>query len=110
TDDGINLDGHADQIHRYLTGGRPRIKRVVLTNLVAIRVFDLDGGRLRQQEPINLRALLVGDERTAATGGDARRLADFIDQFRRQELTTAQKLARVRKAPIWNAAFEVTSS
>lgn len=110
TDSGIELDGHVDQVCRYLTGGRPRIKQVLLTNLVAIRVFDLDGGQLREQQHINLRALLVGDERTAAATGDAHRFADCIDQFRRKELTRAQKLARVRHAPPWCPPFEVTSS
>jgi len=110
TKDGVALPGHDDQVHGYLTRGRHRIKRVLLVNLVGARVFALDGtGHLVQSYEVDLRGLLGGAESTAATTGMAERLADLLEEFRRQELTLPEKLDRVRQAPEWNPAIEATS-
>src|SRR5690606_17218270 len=95
----------------YLTEGAPRIKTVVLTNLVGAKVYGLDdAGQLTLRYEVNLRGLLHGRIEDAATSAEAGRLADFLDEFSRQELTAAQKIDKIRFAPPWNPVAEVTSS
>ena len=98
-----------EQVGRYLRDGAPRIRQVVLTNLVGLRVYELGDGRLSLVTEINLKGLLDGPEDLVATIGDARRLASFLDDYRRKELTQAEKIERVRQAPPWNPVFEVAS-
>ncbi len=110
TRDGAALTGYDDQVHGYLTRGRNRIDRVVLINLVGVRVFMLDAsGRLVQKYAVDLRGLLDGSEAAAASTGMAERLADLLDEFQRQDLTLPEKLDRVRRAPEWNPQIEATS-
>jgi type I restriction-modification system DNA methylase subunit len=107
----VKLEGFDEQVERYLTEGKPRIKAVLLTNLVGARVFVLDdANKLSLKYEVNLRSLLTGPVESAAKRSDARKLADLFDDFRRQELTPEQKIDRVRKAPEWNPIVEVTSS
>ncbi len=78
TDGKVGLLGHDAQVGRYLRDGRPRIHRVVLTNLVGLRVFELDADGDTAQELLNvsLRALAtVPLESQAAALPDAQRLA-----------------------------------
>lgn len=113
TDGGTTLKGHDPQVGRYLREGRPRINRVVLTNLVGLRVFRLaaDGHTPECVLEIDLRALAtIPTEAQAAATADAQRLADFINEHRFKQLTLAQKIDRVRNAPPWNPGFEVTST
>jgi hypothetical protein len=111
TNEGVDLHDHAVQITRYLTDGKPRIKSVLLTNLVGARVFVLDDkGELHLKYQVNLRGLLIGPVETVAKMPEARRLADLFDDFKRQELNSKEKIARVRNAPKWNPVVEVTSS
>lgn len=111
TVEGTELKDHDEQIRRYLTDGYPRIKKVVLTNLVGARVFDRDDrGALRQRYEVNLRGLLAGPESVVASTTEAEKLAELLDEFHRQELTSADKLRRVRESPPWNPAVDVTGS
>jgi hypothetical protein len=99
-----------EQIDRYLLEGAPRIRRVVQTNLVGLAVFELDqtGARVLTRQ-VHLRGLLHGPLDVVASTGDARRLADFLEEFRFQDLTRPEKLARVRQAPPWNPLFEASN-
>ncbi|MEX0833025.1 MAG: N-6 DNA methylase [Actinomycetota bacterium] len=105
-----SLEGFDDQVVRYLHEGGSRVRRVVLTNLVGIRTFDLDdGGRLRQLSSISLTALLLGRPEVAAATGEGRRLAEFLDAYRFRELRQEEKLLHIRAAPDWNPLMEVTN-
>jgi hypothetical protein len=111
TNAGVALGGFDEQVLKYLTFGAPRIQRVVLTNMLGIRVFDRDdAGNLREVFAVHLAALLVGSIGGIGTSAEAERLADFIEQFSRKELTREQKLDRVRSAPPWTPITAVTSS
>lgn len=111
TAEGTELEGHGEQVRRYLTDGYPRIKKVVLTSLVGVRVFDRDErGVVRERYEVNLRGLLIGPDSVVASTAPAERLANLLDDFRRQELTAADKLRRVRESPPWNPAVDVTGS
>lgn len=111
TNAGIGLGGFDEQVLKYLTHGAPRIQRVVLTNMLAVRVFDRDdAGALREVTSVHLAALLVGSVDGIGNSPEAERFADFIERYSRQELTREQKLDRVRTAPPWTAITAVTSS
>lgn len=111
TSEGPALTGHDAQIRRYLVEGQPRIRHVVLTNLLGMRVFSLnDAGNTYERIRINLRSLTAGAAEVVATTAEAARFADVLDEFRRQELTAAEKIARVRASPPWNPISETTSS
>ncbi|WP_454151215.1 HsdM family class I SAM-dependent methyltransferase [Microbacterium lacticum] len=112
TDSGADLSGHGEQVRKYLQEGAPRIKKVVLTNLRSIRLFELDDkGALHATEPLRLDALLIGDlAGGVGDSADAERFADFVDSFRRKELSRAEKIDRVRSAPEWSPLTSVTSS
>lgn len=111
TNKGVELAGDEDQVRRYLTDGAPRIKQVVLTNLVGARVFHRDQrGTVRLRYEVNLRGLLAGQETVVAATRTAERLADLIDDFSRKELTPAEKIRKVRNSPPWNPRVEVTGS
>ena len=111
---GIELNDPTDlqQVHRYLLDGRPRITQVVLTNLVGLRVFDLDStGELRELYEVRLRDLLLyADHHSVEATPSAANLVRFVDQFRRKELTPAEKIARIREAHPWEPMFSITSS
>jgi N-6 DNA Methylase len=111
TNYGVELDGFSEQVERYLTDGMPRIRTVLLTNLVGARIFALDeNGKLYEKYRVNLRSLLTGPLEEVANNSEARRLADLFDEFRRKQLTPEQKIETVRAAPEWNPVVEVTSS
>jgi hypothetical protein len=93
TAEGTELSGHEEQVRRYLIDGRPRIKKVALTNLVGLRVFELDEhGQITEKYSVPLKGLLSGPESEVAAGVYAERLANFIDEFSRKELTLKEKL------------------
>jgi len=111
TSEGTGLDRHDAQVRRYLVEGRPRIRKVVLTNLVGARVFEVDEhDRLREIYSVDLRALLTGPEQVVATTALAQRLARFVDDFSHRSLNREEKLQQVCDAPDWNPLSEVTSS
>lgn len=111
TNKGPKLLGFDEQVARYLKEGAPRIKTVLLTNLVGARVFSLnERAELTEKYAVDLRALLRGPIDSVAKDPEARKLADLFDEFRRKELTPEEKIERVRNAPEWNPAVEVTSS
>jgi hypothetical protein len=109
---GVALRGWDHQVLRYLNGSRQRIKRVVLTNLVGIRVFELDatGGGVNEVLAVDLAALLRGEVDEAAALASARDLAEVLRLFRRQALGPDEKLARAREAPPWVPALETTDA
>lgn len=109
TDALVALRGNDPQVLRYLTHGAPRIRHVVLTNLVGLRVMELRNSVLNEVYSIDLRFLLAGDASTVVTSGHAQRLAQFLDDFAHQSLTATEKLDRVRQAPPWSP-FEVTDA
>lgn len=100
------------QILGYLVHGRPRIRDVVLTNLYGIRVFRLDesGTQLEEILKVNLGSLLELQASQAAQVPDAARLAQFLDTYGFKELTVAEKLDRVRRAPEWNPITAITDA
>jgi type I restriction-modification system DNA methylase subunit len=112
TSETTTLSGHDQQITKYLTQGKSRIRWVVLTNLVGIRVFQLNhsSGDVEESFAVNLKGLLAGFDEIVAQLPDAERLADFLDQFSKRDLTHDEKLERVKTAPPWNPILEVTSS
>jgi hypothetical protein len=111
TKKGKELVGDEPQIHRYLTEGAPRIKTVLLTNLVGARVLVLDNnGMVHEKYNVDLRALLNGPVESVAKTSQAERLADLFEEFSRKELTPDEKIAKVRSAPPWNPMVEITSS
>lgn len=107
---GVTLQGFETQVQTYLKLGFPRIKRVVLTNLVGLRVFELQDGRLSEVYSVNLLALLSGHEDLVAATRDAQLLLDLIHEFSFKELSTAEKIERVRRSPKWNPAMEPTGA
>ncbi len=111
TNAGVMLSGFDEQVHRYLVEGRPRIKQVVLTNLVGVRIFELaPNDQITEISTIDLKLLLAGTAEIAAAIPAATRLADLLDLYRRKELSPEQKIDRVRNAPPWNPIVEVTSN
>lgn len=111
TKDQISREAFEAQVTRYLHEGRPRIKQVVLTNLLSLCIFELDqSGRLAESLAINLAGLLDGNEHGASHTPDAKRLAHFLDVYRFKALSPSEKLIRIRKAPPWNPVVEVTES
>jgi len=109
TSEGSALTGHDTQIRRYLVDGRPRIRSVVLTNLVGLQVFALDD-QLRpvQTLKLNLLELLEGDQTQWVGTAAAQRLARFFDEYRWQDLSREQRVERLRLAPPWRQGLEVT--
>jgi hypothetical protein len=98
-----------DQVRRYLVEGGRRIRAVVLTNLVAVRIYRLDpDGNTQLTSSIDLGALLVGSAELAARLRDADELARFLDDFHFVELSRARKRERIRLAPEWNPLLEAT--
>jgi N-6 DNA Methylase len=98
------------QVERYLVEGRPRIQKVVLTNLVGLRVFSLGPrGKAVELYSVSLRDLALLPDHLAGQTPAARNLARFVEEFSFKTLTTAEKLESIRKAEDWNA-FSVTSS
>ena len=110
TKDGPGLAGHDSQVLRYLTDGAPRIRKVVLTNLVGIRVFSKAAdGTLQEDMKLDLRAFLQSTPELWAANPQAEALADFFEQFSRKQLTPQQKIEKVRAAEPWNPDMEVTN-
>ncbi len=112
TDAQERLAGHEEQVARYLRQGRARIRRVVLTNLLGVRVFTLDEAtqQVREVTHVNLRLLSRMPLETAIRHEHAQRLADVLNEFRFRSLSPQQKIERVRLAPPWNPHMEVTST
>lgn len=111
TQAGVPLRGYETQVANYLERGRPRICKVVLTNLVGLRVFDLsEHGALTELYSVNLLLLLGGHIEQALGTRDAESLAQFIDEFRFHELSSEQKVIRVRESAPWNPGIEPTSA
>lgn len=111
THKGPELTGDEPQVLRYLRDGAPRIKKVVLTNIIAARIMTLDDkGHLTELYSVNFRDLLYGQLETVAALPTAQRLAQFVSEFSRHDLTGDEKIARVRAAPAWNPAVENTTS
>jgi hypothetical protein len=112
TDGRETLTGHDEQVTRYLREGRDRIKRVVLTNLFGLRVFEFapDQSHAREVLDVNLRLLATIPVGHAITHPHAQRLADFLAQYRFQMLGAAEKIERIRQAPPWNPSMEITST
>lgn len=110
TSAGVSLEGHSPQVTRYLNDGRPRIKQVILTNLVGIRVYALDDDNVVQVIlAVNLVLLLGGTPDHVSESADAEYFTTFVDQFSYKVLSPEEKLARIRSAPPWNPAFEATN-
>lgn len=111
TDAGSSLLGHDTQVLKYLQLGAPRIRQVVLTNLIGLRVFDRDEtGLLRERYSVHLAGLLDGPIQGVGNSAEAEKLAQFIEEFSRKELTREEKLDRVREAPEWNPQLSLTST
>lgn len=109
---GVELKGWDQQVLRYLTESTKRIKRVVLTNVVGLKVFELDssGAGLKEVLRVNLAALLEDDLDAAVKLKSATGFAEFLRMYRRQDLNPDQKLERARQAPDWVPAFEGTDA
>lgn len=105
-----DLSGHDAQIKNHLKAAHGHIKHVVLINMAMIRVGHLDALQdvVLWEPTINLRGLVLAGS-AATLLPDADRLADFVDRFKRRELTTDEKVARIRTAPAWDPNFEITN-
>lgn len=111
THKGAELRGDEAQVLRYLTDGAPRIQKVVLTNLHVARVFTLDESKdLKELYSVDFKSLIVGPVDTVSKLPNAQRLATFVQDFSRQELTPDEKVERVRSAPPWNPVVATTTS
>lgn len=113
TDDGVTVggDAHMVQVTRYLVKGGSRIRRVVLTNLLGVRVFSLGAaGAVVEDYRIDLRALTAGQATDAHNDPNAQNLAQFINEFHYVALTTSEKIDRIRSAAPWNPDLDVTST
>ena len=110
TDGGVALSNHEEQVTRYLIQGRERIRRVILTNLYGLRVFELDEHSRHAIEilAIDLRTLALMPVEYAIKDPRGHRLAQFLNDYRFTELSLQQKIQRVREAPPWNPGLEVT--
>ncbi|MBT1598489.1 N-6 DNA methylase [Curtobacterium flaccumfaciens] len=108
---GLAIAGYDDQVLRYLTVGAPRIRSVVLTNLISIKVFTLSAtGGLNLDLSVNVKALLEGALAGIGDSAEAERFADFIQRFERKELSPDEKIVRLIDAPPWNEVASTTSS
>lgn len=111
TSEGTALTGHDLQIRRYLVDGAPRIRQVVVTNMLGIQVFERDlHGDVKQVYTVNLAGLLNGPLDTVAEQPNAAKFARFLDEFSRRQLTPDEMVDQVRHAPPWNRIVETTSS
>ena len=110
TDGRDSLEGHEEQVTRYLAKGHDRIKRVVLTNLYGLRVFERDATSQYAIEvlKVNLRMLALIPLEHAVTHAEAQVFAEFVNEHRFKSLSLVQKIQRVREAPSWNPELEVT--
>ena len=110
TDGGVALSNHEEQVTRYLVYGHERIKRVILTNLYGLRVFELDEYARGAIEvlAIDLRALALMPVEYAIKDSGGQHLAQFLNDYRFRELSLQQKIQRIREAPPWNPGFEAT--
>ncbi len=107
----VALNTGQEQVQRYLTLSRERVKTVVLTNLVGLKVCSLSPAeKVHTDYSINLLGLLEGPLDEAAKRPDAQRLANFLDTYRRRELTSEQKLQSARRAPAWEPLLNVTDA
>lgn len=104
-----NFNAHHPQFTRYLTEGRARIHWVVVTNMVAIKVYKLDEhGTLEEHiRAIDLRAVLQTS--THVEFSDGARLAQFIDEFSFRNLSHDEKMERIKSAEEWIPLLEVTN-
>ncbi len=109
---GTALQGWDNQVLKYLTGSSQRIKRVVLTNLVGLKVLELDnsGQGLVSILSIDLGQLLLGDLDMAAALGSAQDLERFLRDYRRRALSPEEKLQKARCAWPWVPALETTDA
>lgn len=104
---GTNPQPERNQLDLYLSTGA--IRRVVVTNLVGISVFDRDvSGRYHQTMAIDLRALYSIHPDAAIRLPDAERFAQFVEIFSRKLLSSSQKIERIRTAPTWDQLPTVT--
>lgn len=113
TDSGATVGGcsHDAQLLRYLTVGKSLIKRIALTNMYGLRVVTLDDtGALIDEYSVVLRDLAVLPSATTALTQNAANLARFLNEFRYQPQSRADKIARVGDAAPWNPAVEITDT
>lgn len=113
TDGGVTVGGssHDTQLLRYLTVGKSRIKRIVLTNMYGLRVVKLDAsGALTDEYSVDLRDLAVLPSTSTVATQNATNLARLLNEFRYRPLSRADKIARVGDAAPWNPAVEITDT
>ena len=110
--DALRLDDHRSQLFRYLQRGV--VSHVVLTNMVQIKVFELDEHENVVENTafsVNLRGLWNLSQPDLALGlEEAKRFVRFVEQFSRVELTVDQMVDRIRSAKPWDDLFAVSDS
>lgn len=120
---GGDFSAYLPQITRYLTVGKPRVQKVVVTNMRAISVYALDaGGAARCIETIDLVALLPKDPTakldpdlkrgvlTLISAEQARRFAGFVNEFRHRDLSPDERVSKIREAAPWVDELQITST
>jgi hypothetical protein len=105
--DGAVLTGHESQVRGYLS--QELTDEVVLTNVAGIIVYRLlPGDQLDVALRVNLRELARLYPDQVAHSENAQRFARFVERFHRRQLTTAEKIERVRSSPPWDADTRFT--
>lgn len=95
------LGGVDGQVARYLSS--QHVNRVVVTNMISVRVFRLGvGGDLVEDYAFSLRGLWSNQHEAAVGLPDAQRFARFVAEFSRRELTPEEKIDRIRAAKEWS--------
>lgn len=110
TRDRADLSGYEAQVTRYLREGGQRIRRVVVTNLIGLKVYELtERNSLRVVTAVDLAFLLEGDLDAVARLKDAHEFSQFLEEYAFRVLSPSEKIDRVRRAPPWTP-FEATSA
>jgi hypothetical protein len=107
TSEGTALAGHQAQVMGYLS--HELTDEVVVTNVVGILVYRLGpGGQLAESLRLDLRQLSALYPEQAAESQNAERFLHFVERFSRRELTTAEKIQRIRAQPDWDEGTTLT--
>lgn len=100
TDKQDALSGVEEQVARYLSS--QHVDRVVVTNMISVRVFCRGtAGDLVEDYAFSLRGLWSHQHEMAVRLTDAQRFERFVAEFSRRELTSEEKIDRIRTAKEW---------
>ena len=105
--EGTVLSGHESQVRGYLS--HELTDEVVITNVVGIVVYRLlPNNQLGETLRVDLRGLTRLHPDQVATSENAKRFEQFVVRFHRRQLTTTEKIERIRTSPPWDADTQFT--